>query len=69
MQQVMLVVTDGEHNVGKYQPLAGADLARSYGLDVYAIGVGDVDDSQQDVGHAFSGTRIRFAPRIMFTLS
>lgn len=45
----MLVLTDGVHNKGFYEPLAAAEAARSYGIDVYAIGVGDVDAEQQAV--------------------
>lgn len=49
--QVMLVMTDGNNNAGLYEPLEAANIARDYGIDVYAIGIGDsLSDDQQKVG-------------------
>ena len=46
----MLVVTDGNGNRGHYSALAAANAARGYGIDVYAIGIGNlVNPSQQKV--------------------
>lgn len=48
----MIVVTDGNANTGFYTPLEGAEKAREYGINVYAVGVGDsVNASQQQVRH------------------
>lgn len=44
------MLTDGNANCGFYTPLDAANLARSYGMDVYAIGVGtNVNADQQEV--------------------
>lgn len=49
----MLVITDGNNNVGKFSPLEGANIARSFGIDVFAIGIHGkkpIDATQQQVG-------------------
>ncbi|MDR1517889.1 MAG: VWA domain-containing protein [Dysgonamonadaceae bacterium] len=38
--KVVILLTDGSNNRGQIAPLTAADLARSYGIRVYAIGVG-----------------------------
>lgn len=48
--QIMLVITGGNANCGFYTPRDAADLARSYGMDIYAVGVGTgVNADQQKV--------------------
>ncbi|MDR2815206.1 MAG: VWA domain-containing protein [Proteiniphilum sp.] len=37
---VVILLTDGTNNSGQIAPLTAADLARSYGIRVYTIGVG-----------------------------
>lgn len=46
-------MTDGRNNAGLYLPLEAADIARSYGIDVFAIGIGlesNIETQQQQVG-------------------
>lgn len=38
--KVVVLLTDGENNAGRIQPLAAADAARALGVRVYTIGVG-----------------------------
>lgn len=38
--KVVILLTDGTNNRGQIAPLTAADLARSYGIRVYTIGVG-----------------------------
>ena len=38
--KVIILLTDGTNNRGQISPLTAADLARSYGIRVYTIGVG-----------------------------
>lgn len=38
--RVVILLTDGTNNRGQIAPLTAADLARSYGIRVYTIGVG-----------------------------
>jgi Ca-activated chloride channel family protein len=38
--RVVILLTDGRSNAGEIEPLQAADLAASFGIRVYAIGVG-----------------------------
>ncbi len=62
--KVMLVMTDGNNNAGLYEPLEGANIARAYGMDVYAIGIGEmISDDQQEVGVISTLNALLQAPR------
>lgn len=36
--KVIILLTDGENNAGKYSPLEAAELAKKWGIKIYAIG-------------------------------
>lgn len=38
--KVIILLTDGSNNAGEISPLTAADMAKSYGIRVYTIGVG-----------------------------
>src|SRR5512136_2219058 len=38
--KVMVLLTDGRNNLGKYSPLEAADLAKKWGIKIYTIGIG-----------------------------
>lgn len=38
--KVIILLTDGENNAGEIDPLSAAQLARTYGIRIYAIGIG-----------------------------
>ncbi len=38
--KVMVLLTDGRNNTGRYSPLEAADLARKWGIKIYTIGIG-----------------------------
>ena len=38
--KIIILITDGENNAGKIDPITAAELARTFGIKVYAIGVG-----------------------------
>lgn len=38
--KVIILITDGENNVGSISPLTAAEIAQQYGIRVYTIGVG-----------------------------
>jgi len=38
--KVIVLLTDGRNNMGKYSPLEAADLAKKWGIKIYAIGIG-----------------------------
>lgn len=44
-------MTDGDNTAGKYEPLEASNIAREFGIDVYAIGIGgNIEEEQQQVG-------------------
>lgn len=46
----MLVMTDGDNTAGLYEPLEASNIARGFGIDVYAIGIGgNIEVEQQQV--------------------
>lgn len=38
--KVIILITDGENNAGKIDPITAAELARTFGIKIYTIGVG-----------------------------
>ena len=38
--KVIILITDGENNAGNIDPITAAELAKSFGIKIYAIGVG-----------------------------
>lgn len=38
--KVIILLTDGQNNAGQIDPVTAADLARTYGIKIYTIGVG-----------------------------
>lgn len=56
--KVVILLTDGTNNRGQIAPLTAADLARSYGIRVYTIGVGTQGTAPTPVQTPF-GVRIQ----------
>ncbi len=38
--RIIIVVTDGDNNMGSIDPITAAELAKGYGLKIYTIGIG-----------------------------
>ncbi len=38
--KAIVLLTDGRNNVGEYDPLAAAELAKEWGIKIYTIGIG-----------------------------
>jgi Ca-activated chloride channel family protein len=51
--KIMILLTDGDNNRGKYDPLEAAKLAAQWGIKVYTIGIGG--DSYQIIHNPFFG--------------
>jgi len=56
--KVIILITDGSNNSGEIDPLAAANLAATFGIKVYTIGVGKKGYADFPVEKAF-GTRYR----------
>lgn len=46
ISKVIVLLTDGENNCGRYLPLQAAAMAKAWGIRVYSISLGDTPDSQ-----------------------
>lgn len=38
--KIIILITDGENNAGKIDPITAAELAKTFGIKIYTIGVG-----------------------------
>jgi Ca-activated chloride channel homolog len=51
--RVVILVTDGQNNAGSIDPLTAAEIARTFGIRVYTIGVGTHGTAPYPVRNAF----------------
>jgi Ca-activated chloride channel family protein len=56
--RVIILLTDGENNRGAIAPVTAAELAKTYGIRVYTIGVGTIGTAPYPIPTPF-GTQIR----------
>jgi Ca-activated chloride channel family protein len=56
--KVMILLTDGENNAGDFDPLQAADLAKTMGIKIYAIGVGTRGAAPVPVQDPFTGREV-----------
>ncbi len=57
--KVIILITDGRNNAGEVDPVTAADLAATFGIKVYPIGVGQKDYADYPVTDAFGRTTYR----------
>jgi Ca-activated chloride channel family protein len=55
--KLVILLTDGLNNAGEVDPLTAAQLARTYGIKVYAIGIGSQGPVTMMVNDPFWGPR------------
>lgn len=49
--KIIILLTDGQHNTGRFQPIEGAELGAANNIKVYTIGIGSKRGGQyQDMG-------------------
>ena len=48
--KIVILMTDGENNAGKIQPLMAAEAARALGIKAYTIGIGEQGTAPMPVG-------------------
>lgn len=58
ISKVIILLTDGENNRGEIAPITAAELAKTYGIRVYSIGVGTIGTAPFPVQTPF-GTQLR----------
>ncbi|MEQ9186128.1 MAG: VWA domain-containing protein [Cryomorphaceae bacterium] len=57
--KVVILLTDGENNVGSIPPLTAAEIAASFGIKVYTIGVGTKGQAPMPVSDMFGRKRFQ----------
>lgn len=60
--KVIILLTDGQNNRGELSPETAAEIARTMGVRVYAIGVGAHGEAPFVVDHPFAGKQRRMVP-------
>ncbi|WP_423127329.1 vWA domain-containing protein [Gaoshiqia sp. Z1-71] len=58
ISKVIILLTDGENNRGEIAPVTAAELAKTFGIRVYTIGVGTIGTAPYPIQTPF-GTQIR----------
>lgn len=66
-EKMIILLTDGSNNAGEIDPLTAAELARSYNIKVYSIGVGSKGPVPVPVDHPYYG-RIYIQQEIHFDM-
>jgi Ca-activated chloride channel family protein len=61
VSRVVILLTDGENNRGEVAPLTAAEIAKTYGIRVYTIGVGSIGTAPYPVQTPF-GTQVQNMP-------
>ncbi len=59
--KIIILLTDGENNAGEVDPLTAAEIAKTYGVRVYTIGVGTQGEAPYPVQTPF-GVRYQMVP-------
>ena len=57
VSKVIILLTDGENNAGAIDPLSAADIAKTFGIRIYTIGVGTIGTAPVPVDHPLFGRR------------
>ncbi len=57
--KVIILLTDGQNNAGKIDPVTAADLARTFGIKIYTIGVGTEGMAPYPITSPIFGKRYR----------
>ncbi|MGH7562412.1 MAG: VWA domain-containing protein, partial [Gemmatimonadales bacterium] len=60
--KVVLLLSDGENNRGAIDPRTAAAAAASFGVKVYAIGVGTIGEARIPTGRGLTGFRYEMLP-------
>ncbi len=58
VSRVIILLTDGENNRGEVAPLTAAEIAKTYGIRVYTVGVGSIGTAPYPVQTPF-GTQVQ----------
>lgn len=57
ISKVIILLTDGVNNAGSIDPISAAEIAKLYGIRIYAIGVGTIGMAPYPVPSPFGGVQ------------
>ena len=57
--KIIILLTDGENNAGQIDPITAAELASTFGIKIYAIGIGSTGPVDFPYQHPVLGTQYR----------
>jgi Ca-activated chloride channel family protein len=60
--KAMILITDGNNNMGEIDPITASKIAASYEIKIYAIGVGSREGAVYEVNDPFFGKRLVRSP-------
>jgi Ca-activated chloride channel family protein len=55
--KVLILITDGNNNMGEVDPVTASKIAANYGIKIYAIGVGSTEGAVYEIDDIFFGKR------------
>ncbi len=58
-QKILIVLTDGAQNSGRYSPSYAGEIAAAYGITVYTVGIGSKDSTPVSIIDEETGVGIR----------
>ena len=56
--RAILLFTDGENNAGEIDPMTAAEVCRTYGIKIYAVGMGTIGQAPYPVQLPFGGVQL-----------
>jgi Ca-activated chloride channel family protein len=56
--KVIVLLTDGENNAGEIDPVTAAEVCRTNGITLYAIGMGTIGEAPYPMQGPFGGTQL-----------
>jgi Ca-activated chloride channel family protein len=57
--KIIILVTDGNNNMGEIDPISASKIAKEYGIKIYAVGVGSLEGAIYEVDDLFGKRLIR----------
>ncbi|MDR2425628.1 MAG: VWA domain-containing protein [Endomicrobium sp.] len=55
--KTVILITDGNNNMGEVDPVTASRIAANYGIKIYAIGVGSLEGAIYEIDDGFFGKR------------
>lgn len=56
--KAIILMTDGENNAGDIDPMTAAEICKTYGITLYAIGMGTIGEAPYPMKTPFGGTQL-----------